>query len=200
MLKTLSYAILFKIFICFGGGYEKTDKVYIREQDFHIATKDEVADIDLHYKLKNRRIRIKLFIASIFLVVIGVIFQIIAHRISPWIHSNPGYYMKVYIVAIIVFVGFNLLSYGALKIEQGLEYNSERTPILKLKVNTKLHVDDLTVIRQQKWFIICETDQGLIDDYVIVNNKRDFNNIKEGDMVYVKRSREDGHYLYFSIV
>ena len=30
------------------------DKVYIREQDFHIATKDEVADIDLHYKLKNR--------------------------------------------------------------------------------------------------------------------------------------------------
>lgn len=100
------------------------DKVYIREQDFHIATKDEVADIDLHYKLKNRRIWIKLFIASIFLVVIGVIFQIIAHRISPWIHSNPGYYMKVYIVAIIVFVGFNLLSYGALKIEQGLEYNS----------------------------------------------------------------------------
>ena len=192
------------------------DKVYIREQDFHIATKDEVADIDLHYKLKNRRIWIKLFIASIFLVVIGVIFQIIAHRISPWIHSNPGYYMKVYIVAIIVFVGFNLLSYGALKIEQGLEYNSERTPILKLKVNTKLllsyncqiinmklntklHVDDLTVIRQQKWFIICETDQGLIDDYVIVNNKRDFNNIKEGDMVYVKRSRDDGHYLYFYI-
>ena len=175
------------------------DKVYIREQDFHIATKDEVADIDLHYKLKNRRIWIKLFIASIFLVVIGVIFQIIAHRISPWIHSNPGYYMKVYIVAIIVFVGFNLLSYGALKIEQGLEYNSERTTILKLKVNTKLHVDDLTVIRQQKWFIICETDQGLIDDYVIVNNKRDFNNIKEGDMVYVKRSRDDGHYLYFYI-
>ena len=175
------------------------DKVYIREQDFHIATKDEVADIDLHYKLKNRRIWIKLFIASIFLVVIGVIFQIIAHRISPWIHSNPGYYMKVYIVAIIVFVGFNLLSYGGLKIEQGLEYNSERTPILKLKVNTKLHVDDLTVIRQQKWFIICETDQGLIDDYVIVNNKRDFNNIKEGDMVYVKRSRDDGHYLYFYI-
>ena len=41
--------------------------------------------------------------------------------------------MKVYIVAIIVFVGFNLLSYGALKIEQGLEYNSERTPILKIK-------------------------------------------------------------------
>ena len=107
--------------------------------------------------------------------------------------------MKVYIVAIIVFVGFNLLSYGALKIEQGLEYNNERTPILKLKVNTKLHVDDLTVIRQQKWFIICETDQGLIDDYVIVNNKRDFNNIKEGDMVYVKRSRDDGHYLYFYI-
>ena len=191
--------LLFKIFICFGGGYEKMDKVYIREQDFHIATKDEVADIDLHYKLKNRRIWIKLFIASIFLVVIGVIFQIIAHRISPWIHSNPGYYMKVYIVAIIVFVGFNLLSYGALKIEQGLKYNSERTPILKLKVNTKLHVDDLTVIRQQKWFIICETDQGLIDDYVIVNNKRDFNNIKEGDMVYVKRSRDDGHYLYFYI-
>lgn len=199
LLKTLSYAILFKIFICFGGWYEKMDKVYIREQDFHIATKDEVADIDLHYKLKNRRIWIRLFIASIFLVVIGVIFQIIAHRISPWIHSNPGYYMKVYIVAIIVFVGFNLLSYGALKIEQDLEYNSERTPILKLKVNTKLHVDDLTVIRQQKWFIICETDQGLIDDYVIVNNKRDFNNIKEGDMVYVKRSRDDGHYLYFYI-
>lgn len=47
--------------------------------------------------------------------------------------------------------------------------------------------------------IICETDQGLIDDYVIVNNKRDFNNIKEGDMVYVKRSRDDGHYLYFYI-
>jgi hypothetical protein len=199
LLKTLSYAILSKIFICFGGGYENMDKVYIREQDFHIATKDEVADIDLHYKLKNRRIWIRLFIASIFFVIIGVIFQIIAHRISPWIHSNPGYYMKIYIVAIIVFVGFNLLSYGALKIEQGLEYNSERTPILKLKVNTKLHVDDLTVIRQQKWFIICETDQGLIDDYVIVNNKRDFNNIKEGDMVYVKRSRDDGHYLYFYI-
>ena len=42
------------------------DKVYIREQDFHIATKDEVADIDLHYKLKNRRIWIRLFIASTF--------------------------------------------------------------------------------------------------------------------------------------
>lgn len=155
------------------------DKVYIREQDFHIATKDEVADIDLHYKLKNRRIWIKLFIASIF----GCNWSYFSNNCSQdfsWIHSNPGYYMKVYIVAIIVFVGFNLLSYGALKIEQGLEYNSERTPILKLKVNTKLHVDDLTVIRQQKWFIICETDQGLIDDYVIVNNKRDFNNIKEG--------------------
>ena len=42
------------------------DKVYIREQDFHIATKDEVADIDLHYKLKNRRIWIKLLLRLIF--------------------------------------------------------------------------------------------------------------------------------------
>ena len=175
------------------------DKAYIREQNFHIATEDEDMEIRRGYKVKNRRAWLKFLGVSVVLVIIGIIFQIIAHRISPWIHSNPGYYMKVYIVAIIVFVGFNLLSYGALKIEQGLEYNSERTPILKLKVNTKLHVDDLTVIRQQKWFIICETDQGLIDDYVIVNNKRDFNNIKEGDMVYVKRSRDDGHYLYFYI-
>ena len=175
------------------------DKAYIREQNFHIATEDEDMEIRRGYKVKNRRTWLKFLGVSVVLVIIGIIFQIIAHRISPWLHSNPGYYMKIYIVAIIVFVGFNLLSYGALKIEQGLEYNSERTPILKLKVNTKLHVDDLTVIRQQKWFIICETDQGLIDDYVIVNNKRDFNNIKEGDMVYVKRSRDDGHYLYFYI-
>lgn len=175
------------------------DKVYIREQDFHLATEEEAEDIDLHYKIKNRRVWAKLFIISFFLVVIGVIFQLIAHRISPWIHSNPGYSIKVYIVAAIIFVGFNLLSYGALKMEQKFEYNSRKTLILKLRVNTKLLVDDLTVIRQQKRFIICETDNGLIDDYVIVNSKRDFNNIKEGDMVYVKRARDDGHYMYFYI-
>lgn len=66
-------------------------------------------------------------------------------------------------------------------------------------MKTKLYVDDLTVIRQQKFFIICEADEALMQDYVIVNRKTDFNNIKEGDMVYVRRSGDDGHYVYYYV-
>ena len=102
-------------------------------------------------------------------------------------------------MATIIFVGFNLLSYVILKIKERLEYKSKKTQIIKLKVKTKLYVDDLTVIRQQKFFIICEADEALIQDYVIVNRKTDFNNIKEGDMVYVRRSRDDGHYVYYYV-
>lgn len=175
------------------------DKAYIREQNFHIATEDEDMEIRRGYKVKNRRAWLKFLGVSVVLVIIGIIFQIIAHRISPWLHSNPGYYEKIYIVATIIFVGFNLLSYVILKIKELLEYKSKKTQIIKLKVKTKLYVDDLTVIRQQKFFIICEADEALIQDYVIVNRKTDFNNIKEGDMVYVRRSRDDGHYVYYYV-
>ncbi|WP_288683732.1 hypothetical protein [uncultured Eubacterium sp.] len=175
------------------------DKAYIREQDFHIATEDENEEINKRYKIKTRRTWLKFFFVSISLVVIGIIFQIIAHKISPWLHSKPGYYTKIYVVAAIIFGGFNLLSYIALKIKKKLEYNRDKTLVTKLKVRTKLRVDDLTVIRQQKFFIICEVDEGLMEDYVIVNSKTEFDNIKEGDMVYVKRSKDDGHYVYYCI-
>lgn len=52
-------------------------------------------------------------------------------------------------------------------------------------------------MRQQKWFVTCETDEGMIEDTIIVRNKSDYNHIKIGEMVYIERTREDGHYLYY---
>lgn len=46
---------------------------------------------------------------------------------------------------------------------------------------------------------MCETDEGLIEDVIIVNNRSDFNTIKEGDMIYVKREGEVGEYVYYYI-
>ena len=80
------------------------DKAYIREQNFHIATEDEDMEIRRGYKVKNRRTWLKFLGVSVVLVIIGIIFQIIAHRISPWLHSNPGYYEKIYIVATICYL------------------------------------------------------------------------------------------------
>lgn len=106
------------------------DKAYIREQNFHIATEDEDMEIRRGYKVKNRRTWLKFLGVSVVLVIIGIIFQIIAHRISPWLHSNPGYYEKIYIVATIIFVGFNLLSYVILKIKGDLSIRAKRLKLL----------------------------------------------------------------------
>lgn len=80
-----------------------------------------------------------------------------------------------------------------------MEYRPDKTPILKLRVKSKLFVENLTIIRQKKWFVMCETDEGLIEDVIIVNNRSDFNTIKEGDMIYVKREGEVGEYVYYYI-
>jgi hypothetical protein len=55
-------------------------------------------------------------------------------------------------------------------------------------------------MRQQKWFVTCETDEGMIEDAIIVRNKSDYNNIKIGEMVYIEQARDDGHYLYYYLV
>ena len=173
--------------------------LYIREQDFHLASEEEQDDILSHYEKKNRKIWFKRFIITLILATIGIVFQIIAAYISPWLYPSTGYYRTVVLCGMLLFLGVNVLSWGILKLEQNLEFNPEKTPVLKLRVKSKLFVQNLTIMRQKKWFITCETDEVLIEDAIIVNNKPDFNSIKEGDMVYVKRRGEDGNFLYYYI-
>lgn len=173
--------------------------IYIRQQDFHLADEKEQDDILTHYEKKNKKIWTKRMIISFVLVIIGVIFEIIASRVSPWMYSVRDYYRVAIIWGIAIFFVFNISSWALLDFWQDMEYRPDKTSILKLRVKSKLFVENLTIIRQKKWFVMCETDEGLIEDVIIVNNRSDFNTIKEGDMIYVKREGEVGEYVYYYI-
>ncbi len=173
--------------------------IYIRQQNFHLADEKEQDDILTHYEKKNKKIWTKRMIISFVLVIIGVIFEIIASRVSPWMYSVRDYYRVAIIWGIAIFFVFNISSWALLDFWQDMEYRPDKTPILKLRVKSKLFVENLTIIRQKKWFVMCETDEGLIEDVIIVNNRSDFNTIKEGDMIYGKREGEVGEYVYYYI-
>ncbi len=174
--------------------------VYIRDLDFHIASEDEQEEIKDLYKRKMVKSWIKRFIIFFILALICFVFQTIAHLNLPWMFSEEQTIYRLFLYIASAFVGVNLLSWLELIIERDVIYNPEKTKILKLKVIAKVHSENLTVMRQQKWFVTCETDEGMIEDAIIVRNKSDYNNIKIGEMVYIEQARDDGHYLYYYLV
>ena len=173
--------------------------IYIRQQDFHLADEKEQDDILEHYEKKNKKIWTKRMIISLVLIITGVVFEIIASHVTPWMYSIREYCRATIIWGIVIFFVFNILSWALLDFWQDMEYRPDKTPILKLRVKNKLFVENLVIIRQKKWFVMCETDEGLIEDVIIVNNRSDFNTIKESDMIYVKREGEVGEYVYYYI-
>lgn len=171
--------------------------VYIRELDFHIASEEEHEEIMEFFRRKMLKSWVKRFLVFFVIALICFSFQSIVRINMPWMFSKDQTIYRLFLFIAMVFVIINILSWLELILERDVIYNSEKDKILKLKVKTKIHSENLTVMRQQKWFITCETDEGMIEDAIIVRSKSDYKNIRVGDMVYVERTNDDGHYLYY---
>ena len=64
--------------------------------------------IKLDYEKKNRKIWFKRFIITLILATIGIVFQIIAAYISPWLYPSTGYYRTVVLCGMLLFWGVNV--------------------------------------------------------------------------------------------
>lgn len=171
--------------------------VYIRELPFHIASEEEKDEIMDLYKGKMIKAWLKRFFVFFIIALICFVFQTIVHIKLPWMFSEDETIYRLFLYIATAFVATNIFSWFELTLERDFAYNPEKTKVMKLRVKAKIHSENLTVMRQQKWFITCGTDEGLIEDVIIVRNKRDYNHVKIDEMVYVTRAREDGHYLYY---
>lgn len=171
--------------------------VYIRSIDFHTADEKERDEIAELYKKKIIKVWLKRLCIIFIISLICFIFQTLVRLNMPWKFSQEQTISRLFITISWIFVGINILSWFELILERESIYNPEKSKIAKLRVKSKTHSECLTVMRQQKWFITCETDEGMIEDTILVRNKSDFNNIKIGQMVYVERTRDDGHYRYY---
>lgn len=171
--------------------------VYIRELPFHLSSEEEKDEIKDLYKRKMIKAWLKRFFVFFIIALICFVFQAIVHINLPWMFSKDETIYRLFLYIACAFVAINIFSWFELTLERDFAYNPEKTKIMKLRVRGKIHSENLTVARQQKWFITCETDEGLIEDVIIVRNKRDYNNIKKNEMVYITRTRDDGHYLYY---
>lgn len=171
--------------------------VYIRSIDFHIANDKEKNEIMSLYKKKIIKVWLKRLCIFLTIGLICFVFQTLVRLNMPWKFSEDQTISRLFTNISAIFVGINILSWLELLLERELLFAPEKSQIAKLRVKSKIHSEILTVMRQQKWFITCETDEGMIEDTIIVRNKSDFNNIEKGQMVYVERTQDDGHYRYY---
>ncbi len=173
--------------------------VYIRSLDFHLASEEEAEEIEGRIQKKNYKKWFRRMIFFFLITVICVVFQIFARISVPYMFSKNDTVEKLILMGVTFFFAANGFSWIELLLEKSATFDLETTKVAKLRVRRKIYVENLIVMRQQKWFVICETDEGLIEDIIIVRGKADYNNIKEGEMIYVQRAKDNGHYLYFYI-
>lgn len=137
---------------------------YIRNLPFHIASEDEQEEIKDMFKRKMIKSWVKRFVVFLIIAVICFSFQTIVRINMPWMFSKNQTIYRLFLYIATGFVIINILSWLELLLEREVLYDSEKTKILKLKVKAKIHSDNLTVMRQQKWFITCEIDEGMIEE------------------------------------
>ena len=169
---------------------------YMRFQDFHLPTEDEHAEISILYKQKLLKSWLKRFTVFFIIAVICFVFQTLVRINLPWMFSKEDTIYKLFLTVSTIFIFANILSWFELVLEKQFMYSPDETRICKLKVLTK-NTNEMSL---KKCFVTCISEKGLIEDPVIVRTRGEYKKIKLGQYIYVERTRDDGHYLYYYLI
>lgn len=170
--------------------------LYLLEVDFHIASEQELDEID---KKQNKQIAkswFKRFFIIALIVGIFMFFQIMARYSVPHMFGKSTPQDRMIRRSIYVFLIANILSYLELFYRFKITFEKDRAKIAKFKVTKKMVFVKKAFIPYKVRNLVCESEGNLVLDYVTVKSGITYSNIKVGDYVYVTQLKDLGHHEY----
>lgn len=195
----------------------------LRMIDFHVPSGDEIVQINKMQKKRRNLCFIKRMAVIFVIVAICIVFQIIARRTIPNSFSKERTIDRLYVIATIIFLGANMLSWIELMIEDKILFRIKTAEVAYVRVKKKMVCEQFSpyinrfykehilvcesVVQQEQneedTFFYKETEPEektlFILDKIKVSGVFTFSNIKEGSMVYIERVEYDGNYRYHYI-
>lgn len=174
--------------------------IYLREVDFHTPVTEE--EIDELQSFQNRHMAkswFKRLLISFILIGIFVIFQMGARVTVPHMFAKYETAERLVRFSVYVFLGWNILSWLELMLESKVFFDIEEAKVAKLQVKKKMVIEHQGVVPNRIRYLVCEENGAFVLDRVYVRGIISFSNIKEGQMIYVERVHDDGHYEYYYI-
>ncbi len=174
--------------------------IYLRQVDFHTPrTEEEIEEIRDFQHRHMVKSWVKRFL--IFTVIVGIIivFQLIARQTVPHMFGRQKTVERMLKICIYSYLGINIFSWSELWLESKVAFDIEKAKIAKLKVKKKMIIHHNSVMPEKIRFLVCEENGQFILDRVYVRGAISFSNIKEGQMIYVERIHDEGHYQYYYV-
>lgn len=171
--------------------------LYMRDLDYHIATDEEVLEIQKLQQKNRVKKWFKYLLLSVLLVGFFVGCQLVARKTVPYMFGSTKPAKLMIRNSMWVLLAFNILSFVVLSIVDNVFFDIEQASIIKLQVIKKCEIDHLGLVRVHYRYVTCNYDGHFLIDRVWVHSRMDFANIKEEQYIYVHRLNNDGNYEYY---
>ena len=167
--------------------------------DFHVADDAEADEIREFQKRNITKSFIKRFLIVFAVVGVCVIFQMLARLSMPHMFGHSKPVSRLLSIGAALVLSVNFLSWLELMFESRVIFDIKKAKIYKVRIKKKLLIQHFGVLREKYRYIMCEDGEDFILDRIEVRGGIAFSNIREGQMVYIERTKDDGHYQYYLV-